>query len=123
MHSKITYKAKFIRFRRWSRAGYAIFCSLACSVSIGSLAISISDKSLQKSVDTTSVRLIQTNSESEESDLDGLDEVLQNNQEVLVKSMVVDSAAACSQISLYILFIIAVKMGLSCFNRFFICSL
>jgi hypothetical protein len=39
---------KSIRFRRWSRKGYAVFCSLTCVVTIGCVSISISDKSLQK---------------------------------------------------------------------------
>lgn len=47
-----TYKqtAHSIRFRRWSRKGYAAFCSLTCVVTIGALAVSVSDKTLQKSV-------------------------------------------------------------------------
>jgi len=44
LHSTTT-----LRFRRWSRVGYAVFCSLACSVTIGVLSVSVSDKSLRKS--------------------------------------------------------------------------
>jgi hypothetical protein len=39
-----------VRFRRWSRAGYAVFSSLACCVTIGNIAISISDNSLNKGI-------------------------------------------------------------------------
>ena len=53
MHSKTLTTSKTLRFRRWSRMGYAVFCSLACSVSIGSLSISVSDKTLQKSTSHT----------------------------------------------------------------------
>ena len=53
MHSKTLPTTKTLRFRRWSRVGYAVFCSLACSVSIGSLSISVSDKTLQKSTSHT----------------------------------------------------------------------
>ena len=53
MHSKTLTTSKTLRFRRWSRVGYAVFCSLACSVSIGSLSISVSDKTLQKSISYT----------------------------------------------------------------------
>jgi len=38
-----------LRFRRWNRAGYAVFASLAGVVSIGVLTSSISEKSLDKS--------------------------------------------------------------------------
>lgn len=37
--------AKVLRFRRWSRARYAVFLSLSCAVTIGVLAVSVSDKS------------------------------------------------------------------------------
>jgi hypothetical protein len=40
---------KTIRFRRWSRAGYAVFRSLHNCVSIGFLKNVIADSSLQKS--------------------------------------------------------------------------
>ena len=40
---------KSMRFRRWNRAGYAVFASLAGVVSIGVLTSSISEKSLGKS--------------------------------------------------------------------------
>jgi len=50
---------RIIRFRRWSRARYAVFCSLGTVVTIGCLAVSIADKSVQKSanVNTLSVSL------------------------------------------------------------------
>jgi hypothetical protein len=48
MHSTPTHIPLSIRFRRWSRAGYAVFRSLGCTVTIGALVISISDKSLVK---------------------------------------------------------------------------
>jgi len=36
------------RFRRWSRAKYAMFVSMVICVSVGTLAVSISDKSTEK---------------------------------------------------------------------------
>jgi hypothetical protein len=48
MKNKFLQSPSFVRFRRWSRAGYAVFRSLACSVSIGHLAVSVSDKSFLK---------------------------------------------------------------------------
>ena len=49
MNKQIHTTARVIRFRRWSRARYAVFVSLSCAVTIGVLAVSVSDKSQQKS--------------------------------------------------------------------------
>ena len=37
------------RFRKWSKAGYAIFSSLSCTVTIGRLANAVADMSALKS--------------------------------------------------------------------------
>ena len=37
-----------IRFRRWSRASYAVFMSLSITVTIGFLSVSVGEKSLLK---------------------------------------------------------------------------
>jgi hypothetical protein len=50
LFSTNTHSTNSIRFRHWSRQGYAAFCSLTCAVTIGALAVSVSDKTLQKSV-------------------------------------------------------------------------
>lgn len=104
MRNQISYNAKSIRFRRWSRAGYAMFCSLACSVTIGCVAISISDKSLQKAVGTSSTLLcvVGVDGGSEEKDTAELEAALQQIQETTFIQTTVDSAAACGQTSLYI---------------------
>lgn len=54
MKNKFLQSPSFVRFRRWSRAGYAVFRSLACSVSIGHLAVSVSEKSLLKTRNVSS---------------------------------------------------------------------
>lgn len=41
-----------IRFRRWSRKGYAMFCSLGKCVTIGNLKKGIADASLNKQANT-----------------------------------------------------------------------
>ena len=41
-------KAFTLRFRRWSRANYAVFVSLGVSVTIGFLSNSIAEKSVSK---------------------------------------------------------------------------
>ncbi|MDD4968228.1 MAG: hypothetical protein PHT07_02245 [Paludibacter sp.] len=95
--------ASSIRFRRWSRAGYAVFCSLACTVTIGCIAISISDKSLQKAVGVTESSNCTIASESESrdklSELLELEAVLNQNQETTVFEITSDRAVACDQVS------------------------
>lgn len=113
--------ANSIRFRRWSRAGYAIFCSLAASVTIGCVAISISDKSLQKSVGTSTFSICGSDSESASEDkLKELEEkelTIRQLQEAVVFGKTFESAAACS-LNIYFLLIRTVEMSESHFNRF-----
>jgi len=98
--------AKSFRFRRWSRAGYAIFCSLACSVTIGCVAISISDKSLQKVVGTSSISFGMNDSESDSPDKlkeqADLELAIQKLQVTVLLEKTFESAAACS-LNAYIL--------------------
>jgi len=101
MHKTRLHNTSSIRFRRWSRAGYAVFCSLAISVSIGTLAVSVSNQTLQKSVGNTSNAICFSTSNDE--DTENLLEKLELEaalQQVQVPSFIqisVDSAAACSQ--------------------------
>ena len=115
-------KAKSIRFRRWSRAGYAVFCSLACSVTIGCVAVSISDKSLQKAVVTTATSMNLLNPESDSPDKlnekADLELAINQLQETLLLEKTFESAAACS-LNTYFLFLNpTVEMSSSPFNRF-----
>jgi hypothetical protein len=105
MHSSILHKPKSIRFRRWSRAGYAVFCSLAFSVTIGCIAISISDKSLQKSNKTS---LIACNTAGPDSDLyerikdqSECDIALQQIPETSLTQITFDSTAAVRQYCIF----------------------
>jgi len=92
-----------IRFRRWSRAGYAVFCSLACTVTIGCVAISISDKSLQKAVGVTksSNSTIASESESRDklSELLELEAAITKIKETTLFEITSDRAAACLQVT------------------------
>jgi hypothetical protein len=105
MHSSILHKPKPIRFRRWSRTGYAVFCSLACSVTVGCLAISISDKSLQKLNKTSSNAYSPVGTDSDSSEKikaeSELDVALQQIQETTLTQMTFDSTVACGQATLY----------------------
>jgi len=91
-----------LRFRRWSRAGYAIFCSLACAVTIGCIAVSISDKSLQKgvAVSISSTSSLDSDAESKNrlSELLELEVTIQKNQEITLVENQSVSAAACQQV-------------------------
>jgi hypothetical protein len=49
VNKQIHNKPRIARFRRWSRAAYAVFASLSLAVSIGVLSVSVSEKSTQKS--------------------------------------------------------------------------
>ena len=103
-----------IRFRRWSRAGYAIFCSLACSVTIGCVAISICDKSLQKAVGTSVFSLCVNDSESESpekiKEQADLELAIAQLQESVLLEKTFESAAACG-VKTYLFFKPTVEMS------------
>ena len=103
MKTKEKHTASSIRFRRWSRAGYAVFCSLSRTVTIGNLAVSVSDKSLQKSVGVSKRIVLPFASDDESPDL--LSELLELDASINQISKLTifekqsESAAACSQVS------------------------
>jgi len=101
MKSKNAFSTSSLRFRRWSRAGYAVFCSLGCSVTIGSLAVSISDKSLQKSVGVSKSPVLTFASDTESTDVSSEfqepEAILCQVRELSFLEYTTDSAAACSQ--------------------------
>ena len=103
MHKTNFQNTSTIRFRRWSRMGYAVFCSLACSVSIGTLAVSVSDKTLQKSVGNTSNAICFSTCDNEDTENPleklELEATLQQVQAPSIIQISVDNAAACSQIT------------------------
>ena len=100
--------SSFIRFRRWSRAGYAMFCSLACAVTIGCVAVSISDKSMQKAIGISKAASCIDAGESESpdklSELMEMEATIHLIQEVTLIENSSDSAVACHQAT-YIYFI------------------
>jgi hypothetical protein len=96
-----------LRFRRWSRVGYAVFCSLSCCVSIGALAVSVSDKTLQKSegISMSRVHPALTIADGRENDPvgDGVEATLQQAIIVSLSEMSSDSAAALRLATSYII--------------------
>ena len=108
MFRQISQKATFIRFRRWSRAKYAVFCSLSTVVTIGRLAVSIADKSQQKSVDL-SVELINKagaeDSQEEKKKKAELDFAMACKFETILSEISFHSTAACGRKLNYLIFI------------------
>ncbi len=67
MHNHLTsFTPSSLRFTRWSRGGYAVFRSLSSSVSIGFLAVSISDCSLKVSIQNTVNQLLSNTFEEDD---------------------------------------------------------
>ena len=101
-------KATTIRFRRWSRAGYAVFCSLSTAVTIGRLAVCIADKSLQKAVEGNTdfpFALSSEESPEEKKKKAELEASLVQIHETILSEITFDNAAACSRKSKYLIFI------------------
>jgi hypothetical protein len=98
-----TQKARSIRFRRWSRAGYAVFCSLTCCVTIGSLSVSVSDSILQKTNGITRNEVFSSISDLFSAGKEVVDPevLLQKTSEVLLPEMSNDGIAACGQSECY----------------------
>ena len=99
MQTKTFRTSSSIRFRRWSRVGYAVFSSLVCNVTIGMLSVSVSDKTLQKAVGKSSFSFLVINSESispekmkEQADLEL---AIQQLQEITLLEKTFKNAAAC----------------------------
>lgn len=105
MRSKSLHIASTIRFRRWSRVGYAIFCSLSSNISIGSLSVSVSDKTLQKSNNINSKKadfatLEWIGSEKEDFELEG---ALQLIKLASLTEVSFDNKVACNLTTSYII--------------------
>jgi len=87
-----------IRFRRWSRAKYAIFCSLSTAVTIGKVAVSIADKSLQKTAKAClNYFLIPESKESpdEIKEKVEIEASLILTREIILTKTITDCAVAC----------------------------
>ncbi len=85
-----------IRFRRWSRAHYAVFCSLGTVVTIGCLAVSIADKSVQKSTKVNTLSFISSTKKCADNESVGMENelVFQLNETINMTSVATDEVAA-----------------------------
>jgi len=97
---------KTARFRRWSRAGYAVFQSLTCEVTIGVLAAGICEKALLKntpsdfSKNNYSSNAFSVESEEEKFRAEELLEKIQLDSPVLCS---VEGGKILSSLNLYLL--------------------
>ena len=84
-----------LRFRRWSRKGYALFVSMTCAVTIGVLAVSVSEKSVDKNTTSKSGASSQLFAENCESECppEEIDNSIQEQNNFIITSN--DDAAAC----------------------------
>ena len=103
MQTNSLLKTSTIRFRRWSRVGYAVFSSLKSNISIGSLSISVSDKTLQKSNNVISEKQNLNSSKSDEKEELELEFELQQIQNITLSEIAFDNLAACGLIPSYII--------------------
>lgn len=94
MTTKLTNNKTSLRFRRWSRKGYAVFVSMTCAVTIGVLAVSVSDKSTAKM--TASVTGVTAKLIADDSDSDSTPEemVVLTAEQLLITETTNDDAAA-----------------------------
>jgi hypothetical protein len=90
------FKQKNIRFRRWSRVGYAVFVSLSAVVSIGCLSVSISDKSVIKSNNPVCIseNRLNNNIPEEQDQTSDLELYLEQNFNIIVNQQATDKVAA-----------------------------
>ena len=88
-----------LRFRRWSRARYAVFVSLTQNVTIGVLSVSVSDKSTQKRASRKQLLLnnSKNNNENADSEVEPVEINLQNEAVIASIANSCDKAAAASR--------------------------
>jgi len=89
-----------LRFRRWSRARYAVFVSLTQNVTIGVLSVSVSDKSTQKQASHKQLLLndsTNNNNENTDSEVEPVEFNLQNEAVIVSIANSCDKAAAASR--------------------------
>jgi hypothetical protein len=86
-----------LRFTRWSRVGYAIFRSLSSAVSIGFLANSIADSSLNTTIQNSITHLFISNSDIEDISNETKPQVNLNNLDFLLNTVSLQESNAVHQ--------------------------
>lgn len=92
-----------LRFTRWSRVGYAVFRSLSSAVSIGFLAISIADSSLNTAIQNSIDQLFIDNSDNEGISDETIPQVDLNNLNLLLNTVSLQQSNLAHQLKYFIL--------------------
>jgi len=99
---KITNNHVSLRFRRWSRVGYAVFVSVTCAVTIGVLAVSVCEKSEVKSIAGSILKNESALLNAETDDLISVDELLTATDIAILSVNQNDDAAARGRVKYFI---------------------
>ncbi len=102
MNKKFTNSQVSLRFRRWSRAGYALFVSFTFAVTIGVLAVSVCEKSEAKALTGGLLKSENTFFSLDENDQELNDEILNATEIASISAIQNDFTAACGS-KLYVL--------------------
>ncbi|MEG1544070.1 MAG: hypothetical protein RR382_06045 [Tannerellaceae bacterium] len=89
MKKQAAHRPLTLRFRRWSRKGYAAFCSLQRTVTIGCLRIGICEQSLSKNcvLHASATRTATTNCSEDEEENGCLQHLRQTDTERLLLAL------------------------------------
>jgi len=86
-----------VRFRRWSRASYAVFCSLSACITIGTVCKSICEMSSRKSAiaqNQPTLTLFGNNTDEEDAKSDEFIEKQNQLEQILINNTLSSIAAA-----------------------------
>lgn len=90
-----------MRFRRWSRAGYAVFVSMTCAVTIGVLAVSVCEKSEEKTIAGSVLKNESALLTAEADELISADELLTAQDIAIISVNQNDDAAARGRVKIF----------------------
>jgi hypothetical protein len=101
MYKRQTNNPISLRFRRWSRAGYAMFVSMTCAVTIGVLAVSVCEKSEVKSVAGSILKNESAFLTAEEDESTSIDDILTATDIAIISVNQNDDAAARGRVKIF----------------------
>ena len=101
MNKKVANNHISLRFRRWSRAGYAVFVSMTCAVTIGVLAVSVCEKSEVKSIAGSILKNESAFLTAEEDESKGSEVLLKAIEIAILSVNQNDDAAARGRVKYY----------------------
>jgi hypothetical protein len=101
VNKKVTNNHISLRFRRWSRKGYAAFVSMTCAVTIGVLAVSVCKKSEVKSIAGSVLKNESALLTAEADELISADELLTAQDIAIISVNQNDDAAARGRVKIF----------------------